>query len=68
MPIYEFVCDDCGNPFEALVFGFSTVNMKCPDCESDKIKKKISTFAVNSSASAGSSFNASAAACSTGST
>ncbi len=68
MPIYEFVCHECETAFEALVFGFSTDGVRCPDCESDDVKKKVSTFAAVGASSSGGGFNTSAAACSTGST
>ena len=69
MPIYEFDCHDCGKPFEALVFGFSTENVKCPECEGKNVEKKISNFAsVGNSSPGSSSFSSSAAACSTGTT
>jgi len=68
MPIYEFVCHDCGKPFESLVAGFSTANVRCPDCESGNVKKKISSFAVKGNGLGSSSFNNSAASCNTGST
>ena len=69
MPIYEFVCTTCENPFEELVFSASAVNgVTCPACGSEEVKKKISTFATR--VSGGSSFSlgsSSAASCSTGS-
>ena len=68
MPIYEFNCQACGNPFESLVFGFSTDNVECPECKSKNVKKQISSFAVNSSGSEASSFSTNSVACSTGST
>jgi putative FmdB family regulatory protein len=68
MPIYEFDCRECGKPFESLVLGFSTDNVRCPDCDSQNVKKKISSFAVKGGQSASIGFNTSAAACSTGST
>jgi len=45
MPIYEYVCDECGHPFEALVFGAE--RPKCPECGSSKLEKQLSLFAVN---------------------
>ena len=68
MPIYEFICHECGESFESLVFGFSTNNVECPECRSKDVKKKISTFAVNTPSSSSSSFSTSAAACTPGST
>lgn len=43
MPIYEYTCQACEADFEALVFGSDTVC--CPECESEEIKRKMSTFA-----------------------
>jgi putative FmdB family regulatory protein len=70
MPIFEFVCKDCEQPFEELIFGFSTDGVVCPACGSEQVRKKMSTFASKAggdgaSLSLGSS---SAASCSTGST
>jgi putative FmdB family regulatory protein len=67
MPIYEFVCDECGKSFESLVIGYSTDNVKCPDCESSKVIKKISSFAVSGSSQSTPSFSTSSS-CATGST
>jgi putative FmdB family regulatory protein len=69
MPIYEFVCADCGKPFEQLVLSVSRINeITCPTCASQNVTKKISTFA--SKLSGGSSFSlagSSGSSCSTGS-
>lgn len=46
MPIFEFVCEDCGKPFEELLrSSFSIVDVECPHCGSSEVKKKLSTFA-----------------------
>ncbi|MFZ2096657.1 MAG: zinc ribbon domain-containing protein [Anaerolineales bacterium] len=69
MPLFEFVCADCGKPFEQLVLNTSKINeVNCPACQSKNITKKISTFA--SRLSGGSTFSfgsSSSASCSTGS-
>ncbi len=65
MPIYEFDCQACGEPFEELVFSTTAVkDLTCPSCGSPKIKKKLSTFAARLSGGPAAS---SAASCSTGS-
>lgn len=70
MPIYEFQCQECGNPFEELVFSSSKISeLTCPSCGSENIRKKMSTFA--SKVSGKTSFglgNAVSSSCSTGST
>lgn len=68
MPLFEFVCSQCGNNFEELVRSFSvTDGVTCPACNSDAVKKKVSTFAAKVQGGSSFSFsNSSASACSTG--
>ena len=56
MPIYEFKCEDCGKEFEKFVVSFSQIDsVKCPECGSGNVKKKVSACSVGgSSTSAGS--------------
>lgn len=49
MPIYEYVCRDCKNEFEALVRS-DTVPV-CPNCDSRELEKMLSVFATAASAS-----------------
>ncbi len=45
MPIFEFVCLDCGDSFDKLVkSSYAITDIKCPSCESQDIKKKLSLF------------------------
>jgi len=47
MPIYEFVCDDCGKGFEKLFRGMTTRSRPtCPHCKSRNVHKTFSTFAT----------------------
>jgi putative FmdB family regulatory protein len=68
MPIFEFVCAECGWPFEELVRSASAVSeVVCPACNSQNVKKKISTFASKVAGGSSFSFNsAPAASCNTG--
>lgn len=69
MPIFEFVCSDCGRPFEELVRSAAAVDVvACPGCGSQQVKKKISTFASKISGGSSFSLGSSAASCSTGGT
>jgi putative FmdB family regulatory protein len=68
MPLFEFICSECSQPFEELVRSASAIDeLNCPSCGSQQITKKLSTFAskVTGGFSLGSS--ASGASCSTAS-
>lgn len=67
MPLFEFVCTSCNQPFEELVRSASAMDgVVCPVCGSQEVKKKISTFASKVSGSSSFSLGASSAAsCST---
>ena len=69
MPIFEFVCNECEQNFEDLIFCSDIKGVVCPVCGSEQVKKKMSTFSSKiggdgASLSLGSS---SSAACSPGS-
>ena len=67
MPIYEFDCQQCGEPFEELVLSTSTLaQVTCPGCGSLKIKKKVSTFSAKVSGGASSARTSSGASCAPG--
>ncbi len=42
MPIYEYVCDECGHGLEALQKISDDPLQDCPACENQALKKKIS--------------------------
>ena len=42
MPIYEYVCNECGHDFEALQKMSDAPLRDCPACEKNALKKKIS--------------------------
>ena len=69
MPIYEYVCQDCGEKYEKFVRS-STAEVKliCPTCGSERGEKAFSVFgAIGSSASSSAgSFASSAPACGPG--
>lgn len=46
MPIFEYVCRQCNNNFEALVRASTTV--ECPKCKSTSLEKQLSVFAMGS--------------------
>jgi putative FmdB family regulatory protein len=65
MPIYEYVCMKCEGHFEELV-SLGGGDPHCPDCDSDNVRKLLSSFAAtappNSPASADSPAEAAVAA------
>jgi putative FmdB family regulatory protein len=48
MPIYEYICDDCGTKFEKLVRATEDAS-PAPDCGESHLKTALSTFAAHSS-------------------
>jgi len=45
MPIYEYVCNACGNAFEHLARTLSDTPAACPACGAKRLSKQFSTFA-----------------------
>ncbi len=68
MPLYEYVCENCGTFFEYwLRSASSKEEIICPECESMAVNKKFSTFGVKGGAtSSGGSFSGGGDNCSTG--
>jgi putative FmdB family regulatory protein len=46
MPIYEYLCDDCGTSFEKLVRMSDAKNVDCPSCGQPHVTTQMSTFAA----------------------
>ena len=51
MPIFEYLCEDCGNKFEKLVRRSASENgangVACPSCGQEHLKQQFSTFAAH---------------------
>jgi len=47
MPIFEYICRDCGEQFELLIRGSSEPT--CPHCESTELEKMLSLPKIRSS-------------------
>ena len=55
MPVYSYICKNCGEKFDLLVgVTIEKEELKCKKCGSKKIVKKISGFSVGKSSSCGS--------------
>lgn len=46
MPIFEYLCEDCGNKFEKLVRNGAN-GVHCPSCGQEHLKQQYSTFAAH---------------------
>ena len=49
MPIFEYLCRDCGRPFEKIVPRYDSP-ADCIHCNSENVEKQLSVFAVAGSA------------------
>ncbi len=49
MPIFEYLCAECGHKFEAIVLGGQQA--ECPQCHTAKLEQQLSTFSAHSHAS-----------------
>ena len=52
MPIFEYQCTECGREFEELVSS-SEAKIACPNCGTDKVNRKLSSFACSGGTSSG---------------
>jgi len=51
MPLYEYLCRDCGLAFERYVRAWGD-GVECPGCRGASVEKKVSSFAFAGSAGA----------------
>ena len=49
MPIREYSCRKCGNIFEDLQIDVKTGSVKCPNCKSEDVVRRLSIFASSRS-------------------
>ena len=63
MPIFEYLCKDCGGAFEKIVPRYDS-SVNCAHCNSVHVEKQLSVFAVaGSSATAAADFAAPDGSC-----
>lgn len=48
MPMFEYLCLDCGAKFEELVTS-NADSVECPKCHSPKAERQLSVFAAGAS-------------------
>ena len=48
MPIYEYVCENCGKPFSLFMSyaDYDAAVVSCPDCSSEKVRRRIRPIRV----------------------
>ncbi len=49
MPIFEYLCEDCGSKFEKLVRRPGAEQVLCPSCGQGHLDQQFSAFAAHSS-------------------
>jgi len=64
MPIYEYICEDCGSPYERIVLSQAQA-VSCPKCASSRRTLQLSVFSAQTKSS-GASASASGAEASAG--
>ncbi len=55
MPIFEYLCEDCGSKFEKLVRNAGqngSSGVRCPSCGQEHPKQQFSTFAAHANGAA----------------
>jgi len=63
MPIFEYVCQNCGAKFEKLVLSSRRkTNLQCPQCGAEDVKKALSVCGAVSN-TVGSGASSAAAGC-----
>lgn len=65
MPMFEYVCESCGEEFEELLFSTDEA-VDCPACGSAEVGKKVSAVAFKSSGRFVATSGASCTGCSPG--
>jgi len=52
MPIFEYLCEDCGTKFEKLMRnGARASDVLCPGCGEHHVERQLSTFAAHANGS-----------------
>ncbi len=53
MPIYEYICNECGERFSLLRGINAKDDAQCPKCSSSQVRKVMSSFCCSSGAGSG---------------
>ncbi len=52
MPIYEYICEECGERYERVVLS-KTQEIACPKCKSTKNTQQLSVFSAATKSNGG---------------
>jgi putative FmdB family regulatory protein len=67
MPIYEYLCDDCGTKFEKLVRRSADADsVACPSCGEHHLQPQFSSFAARANGAPKSASSADMPSCASG--
>ena len=47
MPIYEFVCQECGHEFEQILPFSASQVPTCPSCRADAVRRRVGRPAIH---------------------
>ena len=53
MPLFEFVCKDCNEKFEKIVFSINNETVECPKYKRKNVQKQFSVFSSGNTSSSG---------------
>ena len=59
MPIYEYICEDCGSRYEQIVLSQARA-VSCPKCASSRGALQLSVFSARTKSNGANSMNGSA--------
>ena len=66
MPIFEYLCDDCGTKFEKLVRNGASKDVPCPSCGQSHVTTQFSTFSAHARSSSHGSSSEAMPSCASG--
>ncbi len=55
MPIFEYRCSRCKAEFEKVIFSSDNTDIRCPQCQSEAVHKKMSAASLTGSGKCGTS-------------
>lgn len=58
MPIYEYTCEKCNHPFDALILSSKEPDPPCPKCKHKNVKRLMSAGNILGSQKTGASSGA----------